>query len=118
MTAFEQLQTDAEGPAAVPRKNGELVFEAPWEGRVLGLAVALSDRRFYEWDDFRSRLVEQIATDEQAPYYTSWLAAFEKLLVDRGVMTPDELERRTAEYASGERDDEDHDHDEDEHAHG
>ena len=28
---------------AVPRKNGELVFEAPWEGRVFGMAVALSD---------------------------------------------------------------------------
>ena len=26
---------------ALPRKNGELVFEAPWEARAFGLAVAL-----------------------------------------------------------------------------
>ena len=36
------------GPEALPRKNGELVFEAPWEGRAFGLAVALSDQRHYD----------------------------------------------------------------------
>ena len=114
MTTFERIRTDEDSPVAVPRKNGELVFEAPWEGRVFGLAVALSDRRMYDWDDFRSRLVEEIGPE--STYYESWLSALEKLLVARGVVSHAELDTRTAEYASGERDDDDHDHD-DEHDH-
>ena len=31
------------GAAAPPRSNGELVFEAPWESRSFGMAVALSE---------------------------------------------------------------------------
>ena len=30
---------DAEGPAAPPRSNGELVFEAPWEARLFGVTM-------------------------------------------------------------------------------
>ena len=44
---------------AVPRTNGELVFEAPWEGRVFGMAVALNDQGVYPWRDFRDQLVER-----------------------------------------------------------
>ena len=32
---------DMAGPSALPRKNGELVFEEAWEGRVFGLATAM-----------------------------------------------------------------------------
>jgi nitrile hydratase accessory protein len=112
---------EMDGPAALPRSNGELVFEAPWEGRVFGLAVALSDRRVYDWDEFRSRLVEEIAHADacgaESTYYERWLGAFEKLLVARGLLTPAELDVRTEEYATGERTDEDHDHDDDDHDH-
>ena len=52
---------EMEGAAALPRKNGELVLEAPWEGRIFGLAVALNDGRMYDWDEFRARLVDEIA---------------------------------------------------------
>ena len=46
MRADEQV-TLLDGTAALPRKNGELVFQALWEGRVFGIAVALSDQRRY-----------------------------------------------------------------------
>jgi nitrile hydratase accessory protein len=115
VATFERIQADEDSPGAVPRKNGELVFEAPWEGRAFGLAVVLSDRRIYDWDDFRARLIDEIGA--QPTYYESWLAALEKLLVARGVVTASELDSRTAEYASGERDDDDHDHDDDDHDH-
>ena len=108
------------GEAELPRKNGELVFEEPWEGRVFGLAVAMSDERHFAWDEFRSRLIGEIAEADrcgaESTYYERWLAAFESLLVARGMVTPAELEARHAEYASGERDD-DHDHDHGDHDH-
>jgi nitrile hydratase accessory protein len=103
-----------DGEAALPRKNGELVFEAPWESRAFGLAVAMSDRDQYAWEEFRQRLIARIgaadASGDPSTYYERWLAAFESLLVERGFVNPDELDRRTAEYASGARDDDDHDH--------
>ncbi len=93
--------SDLEG---LPRNNGELVFEAPWQGRAFGMAVALNERGAYEWDAFRRRLIDQIADDPGRQYYGSWLGAFEGLLLERGVLTAAELERRTSEYLSRERD--------------
>ena len=101
-----------DGAAALPRKNGELVFEAPWESRAFGLAVAMSDQEQYAWEEFRQRLIAEIgaadASGSAASYYERWLAAFESLLVERGFVSREELERRTAEYASGARHDDDH----------
>jgi nitrile hydratase accessory protein len=100
-----------DGLEAMPRENGELVFEAPWEGRAFGLAVAMSEQDHYAWEDFRLRLIAEIgAADAAIGYYESWLAAFESLLLERGFLTREELARRTDEYASGIRhDDVDHD---------
>ena len=82
----DQRIEDLGDDLAVPRKNGELVFEAPWEGRVFGMAVALSDDQVYAWDDFRDRLVAEIAAAEEhgddSGYYERWLASFERLLLD------------------------------------
>ena len=103
-----------EGAAALPRSNGELVFEAPWEGRAFGIGVELNETGLYPWRAFRDGLVKEIerneAGDETPAYYELWLTTLEKLLLERGVLTPEELEQRTAEYASGVRDD-DWDHD-------
>jgi nitrile hydratase accessory protein len=105
---IEELSDDL----AVPRRNGELVFAAPWEGRVFGLAVALSENRAFAWDDFRDRLVFEIAAAEEhgdaSGYYERWLASFERLLLDTDVLTVDELDARTAEYAAGVYDEHEH----------
>jgi nitrile hydratase accessory protein len=96
-------------PSALPRKNGELVFEAPWEGRAFGMAVALSDQHLYRWDEFRSHLVDEITTADASnagtTYYERWMAALEALLTARGVITRGELDLRAAEYLSGQRED-------------
>ena len=89
---------------ALPRKNGELVFEAPWEARAFGLAVALNEAGVYPWRDFSQGLAAaETATLEQqgapASYYERWLETLEKLALARGLVTLDELDARTAEYA-------------------
>jgi cobaltochelatase CobN len=107
-TRVEDLSDDL----AVPRKNGELVFEAPWEGRVFGMAVALSDRKVYDWDEFRERLAAEIAAAEEhgdtSGYYERWLASFERLLLETGVITAEEIDARTAEQATGLWDEHEH----------
>ena len=104
----DKLVANMDGPAAVPRKNGELVFEEPWEGRVFGMAVALHDHRLYGWEEFQRQLIAQIAQAEArgegSRYYERWLASFERLLADKGLITPEELEDRTEAFEFGERD--------------
>ena len=99
--------TDMQGELALPRSNGELVFAAPWEGRAFGIAVALNEGGAYEWGDFQGRLAEEIASaphDEDASlYYERWLSSLERLLLDQGMVTREELDARTAAYESGER---------------
>ena len=53
--------------ASLPRYNGELVFDAPWQARALAIAVALVDKLDLPWDTFRRRLMDEIATDPQRP---------------------------------------------------
>jgi cobaltochelatase CobN len=97
------------GEAALPRKNGELVFDEPWQGRVFGMAVALHEQGLYDWDEFRRALIAQVQAAESRPgpfvYYEVWLATFEGLLADRGVVTREELEETTYQFEFGERDD-------------
>lgn len=109
-----------EGAAALPRRNGELVFDALWEGRVFGMAVAMHERGYYPWREFRDLLVEEIAAADAAGdssgYYQCFLAALERLALSRGLVSREELEARTAEYAAGARDElGEHEH---EHDHG
>ncbi len=102
------------GPEALPRKNGELVFDALWEGRLFGLATALHERGLYPWREFRDRLAAEIgaadASGTPSSYYARFLQAFETLVVARGFVTQAELDARTAAYAADEDDAHDHHH--------
>jgi len=83
--------TQMSGPAALPRRNGELVFEAPWEGRVLGLALGVVRHLGLPWREFQQRLIAEIGAHPDASYYDCWLAALERLVVEHGVAAGAEL---------------------------
>jgi nitrile hydratase accessory protein len=112
----ERLVADMGGTAALPRKNGELVFDAPWESRAFGMAIALYDQEDYDWEEFRQRLISEIGDwersdqDESAvwDYYRHWLASFEALIKDRGLLSEEEIRKRRAEFVSGARDEHHH----------
>jgi nitrile hydratase accessory protein len=97
-----------EGRTALPRKNGELVFEEPWQGRVFGMAVALHEGGLYDWEEFRQTLIAQIAAAEARGgpfvYYEIWLQTFEILLARKQLVTGPELDETTYQFEFGERD--------------
>ena len=73
--------------APLPRSNGELVFDEPWQGRALGMAVVALERAGIPWAVFSRELAEAVARHgydpaEPAPtaYYAAWLDALETTL--------------------------------------
>lgn len=110
-----RIAADISGPAAIPRRNGEPVFNEPWESRIFGAAVALCERGLFEWDEFRERLIAEIAAadaqrgDSAHPptaYYEHFLSALQRLLVDKGVCARAEIDLRINLESA-----EEHDHD-------
>src|SRR5215468_5136910 len=103
MAAPDSRITTMDKQVALPRKNGELVFESPWEARAFGLAVALNERGLYPWRDFSQGLAAETATAERdgtaSSYYERWLAALEKLVIARGLLTREELDACVADQA-------------------
>lgn len=108
---------DLDGAAAIPRSNGEPVFHAPWQSRAFGMAMVLHERGAFEWEDFRTRLIEEIECGDAAGepaatvgddggslYYSRWLAALSGVLADDGVVPGPELAARREEFMTGERD--------------
>jgi len=86
------------GSEALPRKNGELVFEQPWESRAFGLAVGLSEAGVLPWPEFREALISAIRDSERIDdgrsYYEQWASALERLALDRGLVTEESLRGR------------------------
>jgi nitrile hydratase accessory protein len=79
--------------APLPRDNGELVFEEPWQGRALGMGVVVLERTGAPWSEFRRQLAAAIAAhpalegeSAAGAYYRCWLDALEALLAQRGLI--------------------------------
>jgi nitrile hydratase accessory protein len=102
-TRFEQfaLTSMLGGEDSPPRLNGKLCFANAWERQAFGVALALSKGGHFDWEDFRQRLIAAIGEwedthaldDSSWSYYERWLTALERVVVEAGVVTPEELER-------------------------
>lgn len=105
----DRLRAGAEAP---PRSGDRLVFDEPWHARAFGLVLALAETNAYQFEDFRQSLIATIGRweathevdDPSWEYYEQWLAAFERLVVALGIVTPQEIDGRTEEFQSRTRD--------------
>ena len=104
-----QAEVDAmSGAEALPRSNGELVFAEPWQARAFGVAIGLVQAQGLDWESFRRHLIDEIGTWEREhraaegdtyEYYERWLAALERLVLERGLVSAGELEAATLQAA-------------------
>jgi nitrile hydratase accessory protein len=122
-TLIDRLGTD--GLGAPPRSNGELMFAAPWESRVFGMAVALVDNGAFTLADFQQSLIGAIADweslgqpSESFRYYECWLVALESVIAANLPVPVSDIDQRAAKFlARPAGHDHDHDHDHTGHAH-
>ncbi len=110
--AVERLLTELPEKGAIPRRDGELAFEAPWEVRALGMAVELHQEGHFPWSALQSELVAVIQQWEEASpgkrtgwsYYRHFARALEHVAARRGLVDAQELDLRTNEFLAGRRD--------------
>jgi nitrile hydratase subunit beta len=80
---------------------------ALWEKRVDALMVLLSAPRrdLLKVDELR-RNIESLGAEayEAMSYYERWMAAIARVLIERGVVTSDEIGRKMAEIEARDRD--------------
>ncbi len=65
----------------LPRRNGELAFDAPWQSTVFALAAAVVEHAFGgDRELFRQQLITAVAAQPDRPYWESWTTALEALV--------------------------------------
>jgi hypothetical protein len=67
-----------------------------WERLADAINSALGARGLQSTDEHR-RAIESLESYRDLSYYERWVAATEKLLVEKGVLTGDEIDERAAE---------------------
>jgi nitrile hydratase len=85
------------GFGPVVREENEPVFHADWEKTVFMMSRAMRVRGIINIDESRHG-IERMPPAEYlaASYYERWLASLERNLIDKGIITPQELEERQA----------------------
>ena len=78
--------------ADIPREGGGPVFREPWEAEAFALVVELQSRGLFTASEWAAALSEEIRRAGEAgdpdrgdTYYRHWLAALERLVVERGI---------------------------------
>ncbi len=86
------------GMGPIVREENEPVFHLEWERRVF--AITMASGFLGDWNIDMSRYArEQMPPAEYLAtgYYEHWLWGLERLLVEKGLLTKAEIERRVAE---------------------
>ncbi|MBE2243331.1 MAG: nitrile hydratase subunit beta [Burkholderiaceae bacterium] len=78
------------GFGAVAPESDEAPFHAAWEARALAVTLAMGATG--EWNLDQSRSARETLPDyARLSYYEIWIAALERLLIERGLVGADEL---------------------------
>ena len=96
-----ELQSERPHPDTLPPEREGPVFSEPWEAQAFALAVRLSERGYFSWQEWTQALGAELkaAADRSEPddgtnYYHHWLAALERLVAEKGLASPGELAAR------------------------
>jgi len=76
-------------------------FAEPWQAEAFALTLKLHERGLFTWSEWAEALAEEIKRAQAAgdpdlgdTYYRHWLAALERLVQAKGVLTAGELAKR------------------------
>ena len=80
LSHLPRLPSDTDGP----------VFAEPWQAQAFALAVRLSQDGYFTWNEWAATLGEELKADaargeaaDGSRYYHCWLAALERLVIEK-----------------------------------
>ena len=86
---------DMGGSPGGPIDKGQHEIE-DWERLADAINIALGIKGLQTTDELR-RAIESLENYRELSYYERWAAAAEKLLVEKGILTREEVDERSAE---------------------
>ncbi len=101
MSDMDQVLSELE----IPRDKGEPVFDEPWQAQAFALTVKLSEAGHFTWGEWADLFGAEIAAATQAGkgsgnenYYLCWLAALEKIVGIKGIVSAEQLNKRKEQW--------------------
>ena len=89
------IPKDAEGP----------IFDEPWQAQAFALTVQLNEAGHFTWSEWADMFGAEIAAATEAgrgcgneDYYLCWLAALEKIVAKKGIVSSEQLSDRKEEW--------------------
>src|SRR6186713_678080 len=92
LAALPRLPRDQDGP----------VFAEPWQAQAFALAVKLSEQGHFTWREWTTALTRELNAAETrgepdldgSRYFHHWLAALERIVIDKGLASTHSLAAR------------------------
>ena len=88
-----------------PHDDDGPVFAEPWQAQAFALAVFLSQRGLFTWDEWTRTIIAEIKAaqadgdpDLGDTYYDHWLRALERLVTEKGAVTTDQMANRKDQW--------------------
>lgn len=110
MTTSIPPDTDLDALPTLPHDDGGPVFKAPWEAQAFAMTLTLHTRGVFTWREWADALAAELAAaaargepDDGTRYYEHWLAALEKLVAAKKLISGEELARRVDEWDAAAR---------------
>ncbi len=95
---------------ALPRDDAGPVFKAPWEAQAFAMMLSLHTAGTFNWQEWAAALATELAAaaahgepDDGSHYYEHWLAALEKLVVEKKIVSQQGLEQRINDWDAAAR---------------
>ena len=83
------------GFGPIEREADEPLFHADWEGRVFAMSRLIKQQGYFSSDENRNGIEHMAPADYlRSSYYERWLASLVSILIQRGVLTGEELDAR------------------------
>ena len=106
MSPPEANAPDALELPGLPRDADGPTFAEPWQAQAFALAVRLNAEGAFSWPDWAAALSRELAADsgdDGSRYYHHWVAALERLVAERGLLSAPTMAARKDAWAEAYR---------------